>query len=79
MRSFAPDATRLVTNLLRLNGRDPTGYEVGLLEDGSICVRSPTAAACYPLEGWISKFNKHLHRGFFDGQTALANASAHAG
>jgi hypothetical protein len=66
MKNRSPDVTKLVHNLVRLNGRDPAGYEAYILEDGSIAVRNGTAAAYYPLEGWTSRFSRHLHQGFFD-------------
>jgi hypothetical protein len=76
MKQQAPDITTLVRNLVRLNGGDPTNFEASVLEDGSIAVRNATTAVYYIQDGWISKFNRHLHRGFFDAPVQAATPHA---
>jgi hypothetical protein len=77
MKQQAPDITRLVRNLVRLNGRgDADSFEACVHEEGSIAVRNATTAVYYAPDGWVSKFNRHLHRGFFD--APLHAATAHA-
>jgi hypothetical protein len=73
MKQKSPDITRLVQNLVRLNGRDPDTFEAALLEDGSIAVRNATTAVYYVPDGWVSRFNRHLHRGFFDAPVHAAS------
>jgi hypothetical protein len=76
MKQQAPDITRLVRNLVRLNGRDADAFEACVHEDGSIAVRNATTAVYYVPEGWMSKFNRHLHRGFFDAPVNAATPHA---
>ena len=68
-RELSPEETELLRQLVLVQGRDPGGFSAALLPDGSISVRSPAAAAFYPLEGWTSRFVRHLHQGFFDPKT----------
>ncbi|TFY99395.1 hypothetical protein EZ313_22880 [Ramlibacter henchirensis] len=59
--------TQLLRQLVLVQGRDATGFAASVLPDGCcISVRSPAAAAFYPLEGWTSRFLRHLHHGYFD-------------
>jgi hypothetical protein len=76
MKQQAPDITRLVRNLVRLNGRDSTTFQASVLEDGSIAVHNATTAVYYVQDGWISKFNRHLHLGFFDAPAHAATPHA---
>jgi hypothetical protein len=76
MQQHAPDLTTLVRNLVRLNGGDPTSYEACILADGSIVVRNATTTVYYVQDGWISKFNRHLHRGFFEAPAHAATPHA---
>jgi len=68
-RELSPAETQLLRQLVLVQGRDPRGFTAALLPGGSISVRSPAAAAFYPVEGWTSRFLRHLHRGFFDART----------
>lgn len=77
MRQFPPDLTRLVRNLLRFGGRDPAGFEARLLDDGTVAVRGPFACAYYQVDGWTSKFVRHLHAGYFEPQPSWL-AAPHA-
>lgn len=70
MRSPSPNPTRLVQNIVRIRGSDPSGFQSTVLVSGVVCVRSPTAAAYYLPDGWISKFTRHLHCGYFDTRSA---------
>jgi hypothetical protein len=66
--TFAHDAdsqTRLVRSLVRLNGGDPQQYRATFTSDGGICVLGPCAAAFYPVDAWLTRFTRHLERGFF--------------
>jgi hypothetical protein len=76
MKQKAPDVTRLVQNLVRLNGRDAHSFEAAILEDGSVAVRNSTTAVYYVPDAWVSSFNRHLHRGFFDAPQHAATPRA---
>ncbi|HYF16346.1 MAG TPA: hypothetical protein VEA40_00655 [Ramlibacter sp.] len=65
-RNLSLDITQLVHSVVRFTGREPDGFAAAVLEDGSIQVRGPHGAAFYPQQAWLSKFTRHLHRGFFD-------------
>ena len=73
MKQRSPDVTRLVRNLVRFQGGEPDTFEACILEDGSIAVRNATTAVYYVPDGWVSKFNRHLHRGFFDAPIVRAS------
>ncbi len=73
-KTFSPDLTQLLRNLVKYTGRDPAGFEATVLDDGSISIRGPGAAAFYPAEAWTSKFVRHLHRGFFEQARSVASA-----
>jgi hypothetical protein len=66
MTKPATPETRLLRNLVRLHGRDPQGFEATLLPTSIVRVMAPSGAAFYPVEGWTSRFVRHLHQGFFD-------------
>jgi hypothetical protein len=72
-REPSPIETQLLRQLVMVQGRDPRGFSAAVLSDGSISVRSPAAAAFYPLDGWTTRFVRHLHQGYFDAQ-ALTQA-----
>ena len=73
-----PPETRLLRNLVRLNGRDPSGFEARVLPTGMVQVTAPSGAAFYPMEGWISRFVRHLHQGLFDKRRPVMLTSEHA-
>jgi hypothetical protein len=73
MKQQPPDISKLVRNLVRLNGRDADSFEACILEDGSIAVRNATTAVYYVPEAWMSKFTRHLYRGFFDAPVMRAS------
>ena len=62
--------TRLVRSLVRLNGGDPEQFRAAFTSDGGICVLGPSAAAFYPVEAWLTRFTRHLERGFFQPRPA---------
>lgn len=68
-RQLSPVETQLLRQLVVVQGRDPWGFSAAVLPDGTISVRSPAAAAFYPLEGWSTRFMRHLHQGYFDART----------
>jgi hypothetical protein len=74
--SPAPAETLLVRHLARLHGRNPEGFVANILPDGSVGVRSPSTAVFYPPEGWVSRFVRHLHHGFFDLQVVAVQQHA---
>jgi hypothetical protein len=78
MAKPCPPETRLLRNLVRLNGRDPSGFDAKLLPTGMVQVTAPSGAAFYPLEGWISRFVRHLHQGLFDARRPATLTSEHA-
>lgn len=59
--------TKLVHAVAQFDGRDPSGLQASSAQDGGIWVRSASAVAYYPLEGWTGKFKAHLDTGFFSG------------
>ena len=67
MTNLSPVETQLVRHLVRLAGRSPIGYAASVLPTTSIRILGPRVAVVYPLEGWVSKFMRHLHQGYFDG------------
>ena len=71
--------TKLLHNLVRLHGRDPRGFEATVLPTCVIRVMAPCGAAFYPIEGWISRFVRHLHQGFFDSRQPATLSAGHAG
>lgn len=77
VREPAPQETQLLRQLVSVQGRDPGGFSAALLPSGSISVRSPAAAAFYPLDGWTHRFVRHLHQGYFDPR-ALAQPTRRA-
>jgi hypothetical protein len=78
-RPLCPDLSQLIEGLIRCADRDPAGFAVSILEDGSIQIRGPHALAIYPATAWTSKFTRHLHQGFFDTRArALAEAPTSA-
>jgi len=74
----SPPETRLLRNLVRLHGRDPGGFEAKVLPTGMVQITAPSGAAFYPLDGWISRFVRHLHQGLFDGRRPATLTSGHA-
>jgi hypothetical protein len=78
-RPPCPDLSQLIDGLIRCADRDPEGFVVSFLEDGTIQIRGPHALAVYPATAWTSKFTRHLHQGFFDTRArAPAEAAAAA-
>ena len=68
-RQASPVETQLLRQLVVVQGRDPWGFSAAVLPDGTISVRSPAAAAFYPLDGWTTRFMRHLDQGYFDART----------
>ena len=68
-RQLSPAETELLRQLVAMQDRDPSGFSAAVLADGTISVRSPAAAAFYPLAGWTTRFMRHLHQGYFDART----------
>jgi len=73
-----PPETRLLRNLVRLHGRDPSGFEAKLLPTRMVQVTAPSGAAYYPVDGWISRFVRHLYQGLFDARHPVTLTSEHA-
>lgn len=46
-------------------GSDPSQFTLKVLPDGSLRIKGPYAAACYPLDGWAARFTLHLRQGLF--------------
>jgi hypothetical protein len=61
------DATSF-QHLLHATGRDARLFLAELQPDGLVRVRGPRGTAFYPREGWLSRFERHLERSFFDPQ-----------
>jgi hypothetical protein len=77
-RSSSPE-TRLLRSLVRLHGRDPEGFRATVLPERAVQVMAPCGAAVYPLDGWTSRFVRHLHQGFFDARHPALLPAEHAG
>lgn len=75
-RQPSPVETQLLRQLVVVQGRDPWGFSAVVLPDGTISVRSPAAAAFYPLDGWTTRFMRHLDQGYFDART-LGQSARH--
>jgi hypothetical protein len=78
MTNLSPAETQLVRHLVRLSGRSPVGYAAAVVPANSIRILGPRAAVVYPLEGWVSKFMRHLHQGYFEGVAAIPAGSTAA-
>jgi hypothetical protein len=49
-----------------MHGRDATGFKARIHDDGTVAVTGPAGTASYPIDGWTSRFVRHLHEGYFD-------------
>lgn len=78
MSAHRSPETRLLHSLVRLHGRDPGGFQATVLPDRTVQVMAPSGAAYYPLDGWTSRFVRHLHNGFFDARQPAMVSSDHA-
>lgn len=81
-KSFRPSDslhTRLVRNIACLNGLPEGGFEASVTATGGIKVCGPTGSAHYPAEAWVSKFVRHLHRGYFERHFAKCSCSSASG
>lgn len=58
--------TRLARNLARIAGADPAQFHAFVDQPGAVRVCGPRGTAVYPTECWVSRFIKHLYRGFFN-------------
>lgn len=77
-RTSSSPETRLLRNLVRLHGRDPDGFQATVMPDRTVQVMAPSGAAFYPLEGWTSRFVRHLHQGLFDARRPALVSAEHA-
>lgn len=68
--------TAFVQSIVRSHGRDATGFDARILDDGTVAVSSPTGSALYPVDGWTCKFARHLDQGYFDAPLARAGTSS---
>jgi len=66
VRYSAERLSRLIRNLVRLSGGAPDRFSAAVTGDGQICIRCESTVAFYPLEAWISRFMRHLQRGYFE-------------
>lgn len=73
-RILSPEDTRLLRDHVRLHGLDPDAFQAWTIADGTIAVRSPTAAAFYPRKGWLARFDRHLRLGYFQDRRQTAAA-----
>lgn len=53
-------------NVVSATGRDPAGFAVEMNPDGQVHVTGPQGSAFYAAPHWISRFSRHLERGYFD-------------
>jgi hypothetical protein len=63
--------TRLARSLARIAGADPAQFHASVEQPGVVRVAGPRGIATYPIECWISRFIRHLYRGFFGAPVAL--------
>ena len=76
-RNTQPGAhTAFIQSILRTQGRDATGFEATILDNGTVAVSGPAGTALYPLDGWTSKFVRHVDQGYFG---ALLTPAANEG
>jgi len=73
MPTATPLETELVRRLVRFAGKDgaPT-FSAVVMPNEMMLVRGPHGAAYYQLEGWSSRFMRHLHTGYFHSAQAAA-------
>ena len=67
--------TAFVQSIVRSHGLDATGFDATILDDGTVAVTSPTGLALYPVDGWTTKFARHLDQGYFDVPLASVDTS----
>lgn len=63
--------TRLARNLARIAGANPAHFHASIEQPGTVRVCGPRGIAVYPTDCWISRFIRHLYRGFFGAPVAL--------
>lgn len=61
-----PEERELLANLLRARGRDSDSFKAVVQADGLVRLSGPRGTAFYPRETWITRFSRHLDKGFFD-------------
>lgn len=64
--ALPPSEVQVFRNLLAASGRDPAAFAVEIRSDGRVHVTGPQASACYAADNWITRFSRHLDRGYFD-------------
>lgn len=64
--------TAFIQSIVRTHGRDASGFEARILDNGTVAVSGPGGTALYPLDGWTSKFVRHLDQGFYGAAMAPA-------
>lgn len=67
--------TSFVQSIVRKHGRNAADFGAMILDDGTVAVSGPIGTALYPLDGWTSKFVRHLEQGYFDPVIAPASSS----
>jgi hypothetical protein len=53
-------------NVLSASGRDPASFAVEMDPDGQVHVTGPRGSAFYAAGTWLSRFSRHLEKGYFD-------------
>jgi hypothetical protein len=60
-----PAEIQVFHNVVSCSGRDPAAFAVEL-QDGQVHVTGPKGSAFYAPGNWLSRFSRHLERGFYD-------------
>jgi len=73
MPAATPLETEFVRHLVRFAGKDGApAFSAVAMPNEMLLVRGPQGAAYYQLEGWSSRFMRHLHTGYFHSAPAVA-------
>lgn len=73
-RELPQAEVQVFRNVVSATGRDPAAFAVEMHPDGQVHVTGPQGSACYAATNWISRFSRHLDRGFFDPRMQAAPA-----
>lgn len=66
MTELEATARTVLAALVRSEGHaNLSEFTVKVLPDGSLRIKGPYAAACYPADGWAARFALHLRQGLF--------------
>lgn len=65
-------------NVISASGRDPAAFAAEMRPDGQVHVTGPQGSAFYAAGSWLTRFSRHLEKGFFDPATQSASVKTQA-